>query len=83
MESKGRKQDFDLASHPGLEAPGLGAAKRIAKHLNDLGVPSPGAGRQRKDHGVLHRVTGKWGARTILELCRNCAIIGLKEYGVK
>ncbi len=56
-------------------------AKRIARYLNNLGIPSPGAGRMRKDHGIKHRVSGKWCARTILELCSNAAILAIKEYG--
>ena len=33
--------------------------KRIAKHLNELGIPSPDAGRTRSDHGVKHRVSAE------------------------
>jgi hypothetical protein len=53
--------------------------KRIAHYLNELGVPSPDAGRTRSDHGVPHRVTGKWCANTVLDLCRNPAIMGVLE----
>lgn len=56
-------------------------ASRIASHLNDLGIPSPDAGRTRTDHGVKHLVSGKWGTRSVLELCRNPAITGVVELG--
>ncbi len=55
--------------------------KRIASYLNQMGIPSPDAGRTRTDRGVKHRVTGKWCNRTVLELCDNAAIIGMQEYG--
>ena len=55
--------------------------KRIAKHLNDLGVPSPNAGYLRTDQGVEHRVSGKWNHNTVGELCRNPIIMGLQQYG--
>jgi hypothetical protein len=54
---------------------------RIANHLNDLGIPSPDAGRTRTDHGVKHFVSGKWSTRTVLELCRNPAIVGIVSAG--
>lgn len=56
-------------------------APRIAKHLNSLGIPSPDAGRTRTDHGVKHLVSGKWSTRSVLELCRNPAIIGMLSFG--
>lgn len=55
--------------------------KRIARHLNDLGIPSPGAGTMRTDQGVRHEVSGKWGPNTVKELCDNRAILGLQDYG--
>ena len=42
--------------------------KRIARHLNARGIPSPDAGRTRTDHGVKHRVSGKWCPGTVGEL---------------
>jgi len=53
--------------------------KRIAHYLNALGILSPDAGRTRSDHGVPHYVTGKWSVNTVLDLCRNPAIIGVLE----
>lgn len=55
--------------------------KRIAQHLNSLGIPSPGAGTQRTDHGCKHVVSGKWCQNTVVELCRNRAIIGIQDTG--
>ncbi len=56
-------------------------SKRIAKLLNDLGVPSPDAGRIRKDRGIPHVNDGQWNHRTVLELLRNPALTGLQRYG--
>ncbi|MBL9091591.1 MAG: recombinase family protein [Planctomycetaceae bacterium] len=56
-------------------------AKRIANLLNELGVPSPNAGRIRKDRGVAHVHDGKWNHRTVLDLIKNPAIIGEQRYG--
>jgi hypothetical protein len=55
--------------------------KRIARELNTLGIPSPGAGTIRTDQGVRHRVSGKWCANTVKDLCANRAILGLQDYG--
>ncbi|WP_254509203.1 recombinase family protein [Anatilimnocola floriformis] len=55
--------------------------KRIANHLNKASIPSPNAGRTRKDQGVRHYVTGKWNHTTVLDLCDNAAIIGMQDYG--
>ena len=63
-----------------LKLAGLGA-KRIAQHLNALGIPSPDAGRTRTDQGVKHLVSGKWNQSTILDLCRNGAILGNVQLG--
>jgi hypothetical protein len=62
------------------KAQGLGI-KRIAKRLNEQGIPSPDAGRTRTDQGVKHRVTGKWSANTVGELCKNPIITGVQQYG--
>ncbi len=55
--------------------------KKIALRLNDMGIPSPDAGRVRRDHGSAHRVTGKWHQNTVRDLCTNPIIAGIKEYG--
>jgi hypothetical protein len=65
-----------------LEWKALGwGVKRIAKALNDRGIPSPDAGRTRTDHGVKHLVPGKWSHNTVADLCHNAAILGIQEYG--
>ncbi len=55
--------------------------KWIARTLNEMKIPSPDAGRERTDHGIKHRVSGKWNASTVADLCRNATIIGFLEYG--
>lgn len=55
--------------------------KRIVRHLNESGIPSPDAGRVRTDHGVPHEVSGRWSNSTVRELCMNRAILGLYDYG--
>jgi len=55
--------------------------KRIVRHLNELGIPSPDAGRTRTDHRVPHVVSGRWSVSTVRELCMNRAILGLLDYG--
>ena len=63
-----------------LKSQGWGL-KRIAQHLNELGIPSPDAGKIRTDHGVKHVVSGKWCQNTVGELCRNRTILGIQEIG--
>lgn len=55
--------------------------RRIAMHLNELGIPSPDSGRARKAGDAKYLVSGKWNARTILELARNPAILGVVQLG--
>lgn len=55
--------------------------KRIASHLDQLGVPSPDAGKTRTDRGVVHLVSGKWSPGTVREICQDPINIGLQEYG--
>lgn len=55
--------------------------KRIAHHLNGLGIPSPHAGRTRRDHGVEHVVSGKWSPGTVNAIAANSAIIGIQRFG--
>lgn len=54
---------------------------RIADQLNKEGIPSPGAGRIRRDHGVTHRVSGKWYPNTVKHLIENRAILGILDFG--
>ena len=55
--------------------------KKIANKLNELGIPSPNAGRYRRDHDSRYRVPGKWHPNTVRDLCTNPIIAGIKEYG--
>lgn len=55
--------------------------RRIAKYLNDLGIPSPAAGTVRIEHGVQRIISGKWSQTTIRGLCKNRAILGLQDFG--
>ena len=57
------------------------SCKKIAARLNEMGIPSPDAGRVRRDHGSTHRVPGKWHPNTVRDLCSNPIIAGIKEYG--
>lgn len=57
------------------------SCKKIAARLNEMGIPSPDAGRVRRDHGSAHRVPGKWHPNTVYDLCTNPIIAGIKEYG--
>ena len=57
------------------------SCKKIAARLNEMGIPSPDAGRIRRDHGSAHRVPGKWHPNTVYDLCSNPLITGIKEYG--
>ena len=57
------------------------SCKKIAARLNEMGIPSPDAGRVRRDHSSAHRVPGKWHPNTVHDLCSNPIIAGIKEYG--
>ncbi|GJM26222.1 MAG: hypothetical protein DHS20C16_26370 [Phycisphaerae bacterium] len=55
--------------------------KRIATLLTMEGIPSPGAGQRRRDHGVLHEVSGMWYPNTVTHLINNRKILGILDYG--
>lgn len=55
--------------------------KRIALHLNKLGIPSPAAGETRTDNGVRHRISGRWWPNTVASLCKDPLVVGILEYG--
>lgn len=50
---------------------------RIANHLNDLGIPSPNAGKIVTRSGKKVVNPGRWWAEVVKRLVRNKAIIGL------
>ena len=55
--------------------------KKIAKILNEDGIPSPNSGRTRIDQGIEHSVTGKWNPNAIKSICENKMTIGLLQTG--
>jgi hypothetical protein len=55
--------------------------KCIATHLNQLGIPSPDAGKIRTDHGTPHVVSEKWSHGTVRAICLDPINVGLQEYG--
>jgi len=55
--------------------------KKIARHLNDLHVPSPGAGKEIVVRGRRRIASGKWNHRQVARLIENRAIIGELEFG--
>lgn len=55
--------------------------KRVADHLNNLGIPAPDAGHVRGGHLFGGEVSGKWNHTTVRALARNPLITGVKEYG--
>ncbi len=65
---------FDLSKQ------GLGA-KSIANKLNEMEIPSPAAGRKRKDNNTEHRVTGLWNHTSVASLIRNRKLVGLLDFG--
>ena len=56
-------------------------ACRVAQILNAEGIPSPDAGRKRKDNGVTHNVSGVWHSSTITSIARNPLIRAMTSYG--
>lgn len=56
--------------------------KRIANYLNDvLKVPSPNAGQQRRNHGRLEVIEGRWSTATVKSLLENRTILAIFDYG--
>ena len=56
-------------------------ATRLAAQLTAEGVPSPDAGRMRKDNGVRHEVSGAWHATTIVNIATNPLLRAVVAYG--
>ncbi len=56
-------------------------ASQLARQLTRDGVPSPDAGRMRKDNGIKHIVSGVWCQSTIVDIGRDPINIALYEYG--
>ncbi|MDB5391721.1 MAG: hypothetical protein JWM11_7367 [Planctomycetaceae bacterium] len=58
-------------------------AGKIAKLFNAEGVPAPDAGRSRKDHGLIHEVSGLWHTPTITNIARNPLLVAVTSYGLR
>lgn len=56
-------------------------ASQVARTLTEEGIPSPDAGRLRKDNGVKHPVSGVWHAPMIVNLARNPLLRAVTSYG--
>jgi DNA invertase Pin-like site-specific DNA recombinase len=56
-------------------------AKKIARRLNDLGIPSSRAGKVAVIRGVTQVIPGRWDHRQVARLIENRAIIGEVEFG--
>ena len=56
-------------------------ASRVDAMLTAEGVPTPNAGRSRRDRGVLHTTSGVWHQPTITNIARNPLLIAINEYG--
>ena len=56
-------------------------ASQVARRLNERGIPSPNAGRTRKNGGVVHVVSGRWRRTTVTNLARNPLIRAVTAYG--
>lgn len=53
----------------------------VVKELMRMGIPSPDAHRTRRDHGVVHLVSGVWNSTTIVNVVRGLKLLGLVVYG--
>lgn len=58
-------------------------AQQVAQILNEEGIPSPDAGRMRRDNQTLHPVSGLWHPNTITNIARNPLIRALTRYGLR
>jgi hypothetical protein len=56
-------------------------ACRVAAALTAEGIPSPDAGRRRKDNGVKHEVSGVWHQSTIMYIARNPLLVAIASFG--
>lgn len=56
-------------------------ATRLAALFTKEGIPSPDAGRKRKDRGVLHVTSGAWHASTIKNIAENSLLRAIVPFG--
>ena len=58
-------------------------ASQVAARLTAEGVPSPDAGRWRKDRGVKHAVSGVWHQTTVIHIARNSLLVAVTTFGLR
>jgi hypothetical protein len=58
-------------------------ATQVAAQLTREGIPSPDAGRTRKDLGIKHLVSGIWHSPTVTSIARNPLLQAVTEYGLR
>jgi hypothetical protein len=56
-------------------------ANRVAAILTAENIPSPDAGRTRKDSGVEHVVSGVWHSNTVTNIARNPFLLAVVAFG--
>lgn len=56
-------------------------ASRVARILNEEGIPSPDAGRTRTDSGTKHKVQGRWHQSSIVNIGRSSLVRAICKYG--
>ena len=54
-----------------------------AARLTAEGIPSPDAGRLRKDRGIKHPVSGVWHQTTVVNIARNPLLVAVATYGLR
>ena len=55
-------------------------ASRVAAQLTAEGIPSPDAGRWRKDRGIKHPVSGVWHQTTVVNIARNKLLVAVASF---
>ena len=58
-------------------------ASRVAAQLTAEGIPSPDAGRWRKDRGIKHPVSGVWHQTTVVNIARNKLLVAVASFGLR
>ena len=58
-------------------------ACQVAAQLTAEGVPSPDAGRLRRDGGVKHAVSGVWHQSSVISIARNRLLVAVVTHGLR
>ena len=58
-------------------------ASQVAARLTAEGIPSPDAGRWRKDRGVKHPTSGVWHQTTVVNIARNTLLVAVASFGLR